>query len=54
MIKSDLTVEDAGMHHMKMVRNVIAGLQEELKQEKSPTENTTTVPEPIDHVENAV
>ena len=27
---SDLTVEDAGMHHANMVGNVVAGLQEAL------------------------
>ena len=27
---SDLTVEDAGMHHANMVRNVVAGLHESL------------------------
>ena len=41
---SDLTVEDAGMHHSKMVRNVIAGLQEVLQQEQAPTENPTITP----------
>ena len=29
-------------------------MQEVLYQEKAPTENVTTVPEPIDHVENVV
>ena len=31
---SDLTVEDAGMHHANMVRNVVAGIQEALQQEQ--------------------
>ena len=52
--KSDLTVEDAGMHHANMVRNVVAGLHEVLHQEQAPTENVTTVPEPVDHVENTL
>ena len=29
---SNLTVEDAGMHHANMVRHVVAGLQKDLQQ----------------------
>ena len=51
---SNLTMEDPDMHHTNMVRNVVAGLQEDLQQEQAPTENAATILEPIDHVENAV
>ena len=34
---SDLTMEGAGMHHVNMVHDVVAGLQEALQQEQSPT-----------------
>jgi len=37
-----------------MLRGVVTGLKEALQQEKYPTDNTTTIPEPIDHVANAV
>ena len=47
-------MEDAGMHHTNMVRDVITGLQEALQQEQDPTENTTTVLESIDHVAKSV
>ena len=42
------------MHHANMVQNVVAGLQEALQYEQAPTENATTVPEPIDYVADAV
>ena len=48
---SNLTVEDSSMHHTDMVRNVVAELQEVLQKEQSLTENATTVPKPVDHVE---
>ena len=50
----DLTIEDAGMHQANTVRNVIVRLQEVLYQEQSPTENATTVLEPVDNMANAV
>ena len=34
----DLTVQDAGMHHANMVRDVVAGLQEVLQKEPVPVE----------------
>ena len=42
------------MQHTNMVHNVVARLQEVLHQEQVTTENQTTVPEPVDHVSNAV
>ena len=51
---TDLTVQDTGMHHANMVRNMVAELQKALQQEQSPTENATTIPERVDHVPNAV
>ena len=42
------------MHHMNTVRNVAAGLREVLQQEQAPTDNTTIIPEPVNHVANAV
>ena len=52
--KSELTVEDAGMHHAKIVRGVVAGLHEALQREKYQTETPTVVQAPVDHVANAV
>ena len=37
-----------------MVPDVVAGLQEDLKQEKFQTEIPTVVQAPVDHVANAV
>ena len=51
---SELTIEDAGMHHANMVREVVAGLQEALKQDQVQTETSTVVQAPVDHVPNAV
>ena len=51
---SDITVEDSGMHHYNMVRDVVAGLQESLQQEKVHTETPTVVQALVDHVANAV
>ena len=51
---SDLTVEDAGMHHTNMVRDVVAGLQEALQQYQVQTETLTVVQAPVDHVFNAL
>ena len=50
---SDLTVEDNGMHHANMVRDVVSGLHETLQKEQAPTENAINIPKPIDHVSNA-
>ena len=50
----DLTVEDSGTNHAKMVRNVVTGLHEALKQEKTQTETLTSVQASVDHVTNAV
>ena len=40
---SNLTVEDAVMHHVNMVRNFVAGLQEALQQDQDHTETPTIV-----------
>ena len=47
-------MEDSSVHHANMVWYVVTGLQEALQQDQSPTENKTTVQEPIDHVANVV
>ena len=47
-------MKDARMHPASMVLNVVAGLQEDLQQKQSPTENATTILEPIDNVANRV
>ena len=51
---SDLTVEDAGMHHTNMVRDVVAGLQEALQQYQAQTDTMTNMQDPVDHVAKAV
>ena len=51
---SDLTVEETGMHHAIMVRNVVSGLHEALQQEQVKTETLAVVQAPVDHVANAV
>ena len=37
---TDLTVQDAGMHHLNMVHNVVAGLHGLLQKKPEPTEAT--------------
>ena len=51
---SDLIVEDAGMQHANMVKNVVAGIQEALQQEQAQTETQAVMPAPVDHVANVV
>ena len=51
---SDLTVEDGGMHHTNMVRDVVVWLQEALQQEQIQTETPTVFQAPVYHVANAV
>ena len=51
---SNLTVEYTGMHHAKMVRDIVAGLQEDLQQDQSHTETPTSIQAPVDYVVNAV
>ena len=51
---SDLTVDDAGMHHANMVRGVVSGLQEAFQQYQAQTDTPTNMQEPLDHVANAV
>ena len=51
---SNLSIEDAGMHHTNMVRDVVAGLQEALKQYHTQTETLTSMKAPVNHVDNAV
>ena len=50
---SKLTVEDAGMHHANMVRNVAAGLQKALNQEQIQTYTPTVMQAHVYHVANA-
>ena len=50
----NLTVEDAGMYHANMVRDVVAGLQEALQLEQTQTETLTSVQAPVDHADNVV
>ena len=47
-------MEDTGVHYANTVRNMVAGLQEVLQQQQAPTENPMIIPEPVDHVANAV
>ena len=42
------------MRHMNMVRDVVAGLQEVLQQEKVPTENPKIISKPVNNVSNAL
>ena len=49
---SDITVEEAGMHHSIMVRDFVSGIQEDLQQEQFQKETTTVVQAPVDHVVN--
>ena len=51
---SDITIEDTGMNHTNMISNGVAGLQEVLHQEQVPTETTTVIEEPVNHVDNMV
>ena len=51
---SDLTVDDAGMHHANMVRGVVSGLQEAFQQYQAQTDTPTNMQEPLDHMANAV
>ena len=51
---SDITVEDAGIHHDNMVQDVVAGIHEALQQEKTQTKTPTGVQTPVDHVANGV
>ena len=51
---SDITVEDAGMHHANMVRDVVAGLQEAFQQDQAQTETLKVVQVPVDYVSTAM
>ena len=51
---TNITVQNAVMHHANMVHNVVAVLQEFSKQEQSLTKTPETISEPNDHVVNAV
>ena len=51
---TDLTIQDAGMHHMNMVSDVSLVLQEVLHQEKSLTETLPGISEPTENVSNMV
>ena len=51
---SDLIIDNAGMHHTNMVRNVVAGLQESLQQYQAHTDTPTNMQDPVDHVANVV
>ena len=51
----DLTVQDAGMHHANMVRDVVAGLQEVLQKEPVPVEALVAMQElQMVHVANVI
>ena len=53
--KTDMTVQDEGMHHVNIVCSVVAGLQEVLKQEPALVEAPAIIQDPkVTHVENAV
>ena len=51
---SDITVEDAGMHHVNMVHDVVTGLYGALHQYQVKTKTPTVVQAPVDHVANVV
>ena len=51
---TDLTVQNFGMHHATMVRNVVARLQEVLHQDQSPIDTPANLSEPHKHVANVV
>ena len=51
---SDVTVENAEMHHANMVSDVVAGIDEALQQGKTHTETLTSVQAHVYHVANAV
>ena len=53
-LTSDPTVEDLGIPHVNMVRDVVAGLQEALQLEQTQTETLTSVQAPVDHADNVV
>ena len=42
------------MHHTKMVRDMVAGLQEVLHQKKSLNKNPKIITEPVNNVANVV
>ena len=50
----DLTIEDAGMYHAKIVRNVVAEQKEALQQDQSQSETTVVVQAPVANLPNAV
>ena len=51
---SDLIIEDTGICHANMVRDVVSGLQEVLQQDQTLNENLNIIPEHVDYVANAV
>ena len=51
---SDVTVENAEMHHANMVSDVVAGIDEALQQGKTQTETLTSVQAHVYHVANTV
>ena len=51
---SDHTVEDVGMHHSNMVRDVFSGLQESLQKEQTQKETLMSAQAPVYHVVNKV
>ena len=50
----DLTVEESGMHHANMVRDVVTGIQEALQQDHVQTKTPTVVQASADHMANTV
>ena len=51
---SDLTIEDANMHHSKIVCDVVSGIQKSLHQQQVHKETPTVMQEPLDRVTNKV
>ena len=51
---TDITIQETGIHHTNIVRNVVRVIQEFLHKEQAPTKNPPILLEPNEHVANAV
>ena len=51
---TDLTIQDAGMHHTNIMCDVVEGLQEVLQEKQAPIKNSVTMHEKKEHVTNKV
>ena len=52
---TDITIQDAVIHHANMVHNVVAGLQDALQKKTAPVKAPAVMLEPqVHHVENSV